>query len=160
MASSLVFQLSTSSEECQSYLRAKRSSRSPTYEELLGLLSGLLGSSGRTFIVIDALDECPERARDSTGLLRFFEHLRGLRSQDNIDLRLLMTSRPEIDLRDCMTPLATHTLNVNAAADHIEDMKIYLSTRLFGPESQSFWKWDADVKWRVYNFLTQRSDGM
>ncbi|KZV58954.1 hypothetical protein PENSPDRAFT_695601, partial [Peniophora sp. CONT] len=160
LASSIVFQLAMYSGKCQAYLQQRQSYRSPTYDELLVLLSGLLDLSGRTFIVIDALDECPERTRGRTGLARFFEHLCSLRNENVVDLHVFVTSRPEIDIQNCMLPLATHTLNLNVAREHTEDIRNYLSTRMFGLESEPFSNWDESTKWRVYNVLLERSNGM
>ncbi|KZV58942.1 hypothetical protein PENSPDRAFT_695624 [Peniophora sp. CONT] len=160
LASSLVFQLATCSAKCQAYLQEKQSSRSPTYDELLVLLSGLLALSGLTYIVIDALDECPERVRNRTGLWRFFEHLRSFWDQDDIDVRVFVTSRPEIDIKSYLSSLIPRSLNINVAREHAEDIRNYLFTWLFGSESEPFSHWDQNTKWMVYNTLDERSDGM
>ncbi|KZV58988.1 hypothetical protein PENSPDRAFT_695561, partial [Peniophora sp. CONT] len=160
LASSLVFQLATCSEKCQAYLQRKQSPRSPTYDELLVLLSGLLCLSGRTIIVIDALDECPERARGRTGLSRFFDHLRGLQGEDGVILRVFVTSRPELDIQNYMLSFSTHNININLAREHEEDIRNYLSTQLFGSNSEPFSNWDVNIKWGVYNALLRGSNGM
>ncbi|KZV59812.1 hypothetical protein PENSPDRAFT_760316 [Peniophora sp. CONT] len=158
LLSSLVFQLGTSSERGLDYLKGQRSLHTLSCDELLPLLSQLLSLSGPTVIVIDALDECPERARE--GLLKLIKHLHSLRSNDAVDLRVLVTSRPENDIQSCLSFIATHTLNVNVAREHTEDIMNYISTQLFDPESQSFSTWDEHVKWKAYNHLIWRSNGM
>lgn len=158
LLSSLVFQLGTSSERGLDYLKRQRSLHSLSCDELLPLLSQLLSLSGPTVIVIDALDECPERARE--GLLKLIKHLHSLRSNDAVDLRVLVTGRPENDIQSCLSFIATHTLNVNVAREHTEDIMNHISSRLFDPESTSFSNWDEHVKWRVYHVLIERSNGM
>ncbi|KZV62765.1 hypothetical protein PENSPDRAFT_692205 [Peniophora sp. CONT] len=158
LVSSLVFQLGTSSEKGLDYLKGQRSLRSLSCDELLPLLYQLLSFSGPAVIVIDALDECPERTR--VGLLKLIKHLHTLRSNDAIDLRVLVTGRPENDIQNCLSSLATHTLNVNVAREHTEDIRNYISTQLFDPESEFFSKWDKHVKWIVFDTLNERSNGM
>ncbi|KZV62638.1 hypothetical protein PENSPDRAFT_758563 [Peniophora sp. CONT] len=162
LVSSLIFQIGISSERNLDHLRKQHSSHSPTYDILLPLLSQLLKLSGRTVIVIDALDECPERARDSDkGLLRFFLDLRDLWSRDDIDLRVLATSRLENDIRECMPALITHSLNVNEAREHTDDIRNYISNQLFaGRESKAYSGWPESIKWSVYNTLIEMSNGM
>ncbi|KZV66219.1 hypothetical protein PENSPDRAFT_97606 [Peniophora sp. CONT] len=158
LASSLVFQIGTGSERGVDYLKGRRSPHSPPYEKLLPLLSQLLRRSGPTAIVIDALDECPERARED--LLHLLGHLCNFRSDDDIDLRVLVTSRPEPDIRNGLSSLATHTLNVNVAREHTEDIRNYIISQLFDATSLSYSNWDDSIKWIVFDVLIQRSNGM
>lgn len=153
-----MFQIGTSSEDYLDHLKRARSLHSPAYEELLPLLSRLLSLSGPIVIVIDALDECPERGRE--GLFHFLEHLRSLRSKDNINIRVLATSRPEIDIQNCMSSIATYHLNVNESRKHTDDIRSYISTQLFGRESRAYSGWSEDVKWKVFDVLMRRSKGM
>ncbi|KZV61419.1 hypothetical protein PENSPDRAFT_298261 [Peniophora sp. CONT] len=157
---SLVFQIGISFEKGITHLRRERRSFDfPVYERLVSILSSLLSLSGRTIIIIDALDECPEPARDS-GLLSFLEHLHTLQTRLDIDLRVLVASRLEPDIRDRMPALATHTLNFHDAVRHREDISDYISDQLFDRGSRLYSGWSDGVKEQARQVLIERSNGM
>lgn len=153
LVASLVFQLGTQSEVCLAYLERKRSSDRPSYEQLLAMLSHLLGLSGLTVLVIDALDECPEPAREK-GLKQFLDILRSL---DEDRFRLMITSRPEPDIRKHISPRATHSLSFHDAVKHMEDLRSHIKTKL----SDSFsYDWSDDVRATAQQVLFEKSKGM
>lgn len=123
------------------------------------MLLSLLSLSGRTIIIIDALDECPEPARD-TGLLSFLEHLHTLQTRIDIDLRVLVASRLEPDIRDRMPALATRTLNFHDAVQHREDISDYIAGQLFDRGSRLYSGWSDDTKEQARRVLIERSNGM
>ncbi|VDB86718.1 unnamed protein product [Peniophora sp. CBMAI 1063] len=153
LAASLVFQLGTCSEACQKYLQGKTKSTSPTYDELLPMLSDLVKLAGPVYIVIDALDECPERERDK-GSARFLEHLCELDSNEK-DFHLLVTSRPEADIWTLFSSV-THALNYHDAQRHHEDVDAYIRSQLDRKE----YCWSSDVKEAVRGTLMRGSNGM
>ena len=121
---------------------------------MLVMLSDLLEHSGPTCIVIDALDECPEPARHK-GLSCFLEHLCGL-GADNMNLRLFVTSRAEVDIRDILLPFVHHQLSLHDAHQHLEDLSQHIVTEL----SRKEYRWSSDVKKYVCDVLTEKSRGM
>lgn len=159
LLSSLVFQIGIASEKGFRYLRRELSYDPPVYEKLLAMLSMLLGFSGRTCIIIDALDECPEPARD-TGLLVFLDHLHTLRIREDVNLRVFVASRQEPDIWDSMRTIATHCLSFNESPQHMGDICDYISSQLFDGGSKLYLGWSDDVKEKVQKTLTKRSNGM
>ncbi|VDB86730.1 unnamed protein product [Peniophora sp. CBMAI 1063] len=153
LAASLVFQLGTCSEACQQYLQGKTRSTSPNYDELLSMLSDLVKLAGAVYIVIDALDECPEPARDR-GSARFLEHLCELDSNEK-DFHLLVTSRPEGDIW-ALFSCVTHILNYHDAQEHNEDISSYIRSELDRKE----YRWPSDVKETIRQALEDGSNGM
>ncbi|VDB93418.1 unnamed protein product [Peniophora sp. CBMAI 1063] len=153
LAASLVFQLATCSEACQSYLRQQQTATSPTYDELLVMLSSLVKLAGHVYIIIDALDECPEQERDK-GSSRFLKHLCELDVGEK-DFHLLVTSRPEADIWVLLSSV-THILSLNDDQQHLEDVSAYITSRL----DRNEYRWSPDVKERVYGVLNERSNGM
>ena len=155
LASSLVFQLATCSEACQAYLKDKQKpSGSPNYDELLVMLSELLELSGRTCVVIDALDECPERAR-RTDLSRFLQHLCRFDDDDKC-LHLLITSRVEGDIDNALSSFSPHKLSLHDAHLHQEELSQYITTQL----DHGGYSWSSDVKKKVHEVLSEKSRGM
>ena len=159
LVSSLVFQIGTSFDEGIHYLQEQRRIDLPVYEKLLSMLSQLLVLSGHTFVVIDALDECPEPARD-TALFRFLEHLRDLQTRDNIDLHVLVVSRQEPDIQARVLQNTTHSLDFSDAVEHIDEIDKYISSQLYSGVSGSYHGWTDDVKEHVRGVLIRKSNGM
>ncbi|KZV70938.1 hypothetical protein PENSPDRAFT_428839 [Peniophora sp. CONT] len=156
LVSYLVFQVGIHSESCLKYLKGELTPDHPTDEKLRIMLVDLLALSGRTFLAIDALDECPERARDKD-LLTCLEYICGLSGND-IDLRVLVTSRPEPDIRDCMSRLATYVLSLYDTDEHNDELNDYVSTRLSG--MRSFRQWSVERRAKVQQTLVKKSEGM
>lgn len=159
LASSLVSQLATCSDACLTYLLGEcssvRSDQPPTYEKLLAMLSHLLCLSGRTFVVIDALDECPESERDKD-LLRLLEHLCAL-DKDKKDLHLFATSRPETDIQDYMTRFSPISLSFHDTAQHKAELDDFITAQLAVPKLH--W-WPDVLKLKVQKILHEKSNGM
>ena len=159
LASSLISQLAKCSDACMNYLQNERSSgrsdQLPTFEKLLDMLSKMLCSSGRTFIVIDALDECPESARND-GLLRLLQHICTIDS-DKKDAHLLVTSRPETDIQGIMAHLPRRSLSFHDTVRHKEELDHFISSQL--TDQRLSW-WSRELKAHVYDTLRKRSNGM
>lgn len=69
------------------YTSCKRKKTGPSFPEILDTLSGVVGSQDRAFLVIDALDECSDKARKI--LLAKLQELRR-----NTKTSVMATSRP------------------------------------------------------------------
>ncbi|KZV72347.1 hypothetical protein PENSPDRAFT_683734 [Peniophora sp. CONT] len=162
LLSSLVFQIGTAYDEGIAYLKSKHSSHPPTPTMLLDLLSQLLRLSGCTCIIIDALDECPEPERAHRGLFGFLRRLRDLQQGDSVDLRVLVASRPEPDLRDRMPQLATHLLtDFQGVPEHAVEIGCHIESQLFGEETQSLYSnWSVDIKREAQAVMIKKSNGM
>ncbi|VDB95692.1 unnamed protein product [Peniophora sp. CBMAI 1063] len=160
LLASLVFQIGTYLQESLDYLKKEqlscRSDDHPTSERLLDMLSCLLRISGRTVLIIDALDECPESAR-STGLFPFIEMIRDLK--DVADCCLLATSRPEADLRNCMLDLATHSKSFHDDVRHNNDIRAYISAQL-SQTNTYYWAADSRLQKKALSVVDQKSHGM
>ncbi|KAI0258436.1 hypothetical protein BC834DRAFT_1036349, partial [Gloeopeniophorella convolvens] len=100
---SILIQLSTQSNS--SYLILSRlfskkrfNNLKPSNSDLIECLKEMLScSDGKTYIIVDALDECPNSGTTSErrSILKLLGHLAGLRLPT---LRLCVTSRPEDDI--------------------------------------------------------------
>lgn len=138
-----------------SYLQGRKSSNHPTCEELISILSHLLTISKRTFIVVDALDECAENERD-LGLLVFLEHLCALTRSDHTDTRLFVASRPEPDIARCMKRLAPQNLDFHDEAQHRDELLNYITHQL----EREAYRWLGDAKAQAVFTLNEKADGM
>jgi hypothetical protein len=107
----------------------------------------------RTYIVLDALDECPESIRLApTGLLFTLKKLVDL----NVDhLRLFATSRPVFDIRAQIMSIPHVELNINFSSQHTDNLSAFISR-----EIADYRDWAELDKKKVSDGLRSKADGM
>ena len=163
--SSLLVQLAAQSDHYSEILSALYSehdagSNLPTDEELRESFKNMLAVPDQApiYIVIDALDECP----NSTGtpsprenVLRLVEWLSELRYSN---LWVSVTSRPEHDIAVVLEPLASHTISLHNEPGQKEDITNYINW--FVTSDPKARKWRKQDKELVIEKLSERADGM
>jgi hypothetical protein len=141
MIRSFIRQLSTTpipTVVYQLWEKHKKSSSEPDIEELAKVLGGLIDSLGDIFIVIDALDECPQTA-DQPERKKLLCHIRNLLNNHSKNLHVLATSRPEIDI---LSELKSYpALNVETAVD--SDVTHFVRNAICSGDLRV---WDNDIK--------------
>jgi hypothetical protein len=165
---SLVFQLSTDSSPCcdilhRVYKAHKDGAQQPSDDTLKGCLKEmlrLLAQGGPTFIVLDALDEFP----DSFGLppprsevLQLVKELVDLRLRG---LYICATSRPEVDIRAVLQPLAFRSVSLHDESGQKADISDYVRNIVNSSPTAAMRRWRANDKELVIETLTERADGM
>ena len=89
------------------------------------ILIAVLASYDTVFVVLDALDECPQEADARS---RLFDGLNCL-AREASNVKFLMTSRDHPDIRDSISDLPAEQLPVKAGAvDH--DIRVYVEQQL------------------------------
>jgi len=110
------------------------------------------------YIIVDALDECPNisgfpSAREE--VLDFLEELVGL----NIpNLRLCVTSRPEQDIRMVLEPLTSRHISLHDQEGQQGDIANYV--RYVVHSDQTMRRWRPEDKELVIGTLIERANGM
>jgi hypothetical protein len=94
----------------------------PGHEELMTTLNSIIGSFQAVYIVLDAVDECPERSRLLTVLKQI--HKWGYDT-----LHLLMTSRKERDIEEMLHGLVSHEVLMDKSCVD-DDIRLYVSKTL------------------------------
>ena len=164
---SLVSQLSTRSLiSCailhRIYEAHDKGTRQPSDDTLKECLKWMLTLAGQCsiFIILDALDECPI----SSGLppprsevLQFVKELVNLRLPG---LYICATSRPEVDIRSVLEPLAFRSVSLHDESGQKEDIADYVRNVVNSSPSTAMRRWRADDKNLVIETLTERADGM
>jgi hypothetical protein len=164
---SLIFQLSTDSSPCcdilhRIYKGHKDGTQQPSDEILKECLKEMLKllAQGQVFIVLDALDECP----DSSGIppprsevLQLMKELVDLRLRR---LYICATSRPEVDIRAVLQPLAFRSVSLHDESGQKADIADYVQNVVNSSVSTAIRRWRADDKNLVIETLTERADGM
>jgi hypothetical protein len=165
LLSSLISQLSAESDSCynilsQLYSDNGRGIRKPDIDTLKDCMRDMLCLSGLgpIYIVIDALDECPNfpgrpSARDE--VLKLIEELVDLELPN---LHLCAASRPEIDIRTVLERSTTLKISLHDESGQREDIINYIEFVVHSDWSMR--KWKEEDKQLVIDTLSQKSDGM
>ena len=165
LLSSLISQLSAESDSCYNILSRlysdnSRGIRKPDIDVLKGCLTDMLRlpEQGPIYIVVDALDECPNfpevpSARDE--VLELIEELVDLKLSN---LRLCAASRPEMDIRTVLEPLTTLKISLHDESGQKEDIIKYIESAVRSDRSMRRWK--EEDKQLVVDTLSGKADGM
>jgi transcriptional accessory protein Tex/SPT6 len=113
---------------------------------------------GPIYIIIDALDECP----NTSGLPSPQDQVLDI-LQDLVDLHLpylhfCITSRPEIDIRDVLEPLARHSMSLQDEVGQNQDIADYINSVVHS--NRKMRRWRVEDKKLVIDTLTERAGGM
>ena len=164
---SLVTQLSTrSSHYCdilhRVYETHENGSRQPsdvTLKECLKQMLRLPGQ-GPIFIILDALDECPDSSEIPSPRDQVLQLVKELVDLDLKSLHICATSRPEVDIRAVLDPLAFRSVSLHDESGQKIDIEDYVRNVVNLSPSMAMKRWRDDDKNLVIETLTERADGM
>ena len=108
-----------------------------------------------TFIIIDALDECPTHGGERA---KFLELLRSLAASNPANLHILATSRKESDIEEKLTDSVTLPPLGIQEEDTDNDIRTHVKAQLMSDSTMS--KWPESTKLEVEEVLTTKSKGM
>ncbi|KAN0136186.1 hypothetical protein V8E53_006046 [Lactarius tabidus] len=164
---SLVFQLSThSSPFCDIlhcvYKAHKDGTQQPSDDTLKACLKEMLGLlvRGRIFIVLDALDECPNSSGFPSIRSEVLQLVKELVDLHLHGLYICATSRPEVDIRAVFEPLAFRSVSLHDESGQKTDIAEYVRNVVNSSPSPAMRRWRAEDKDMVIETLTERADGM
>jgi hypothetical protein len=165
LLSSVLFQLCPQSHKFSQALSSIYSShgngsREPGIDTLQKCLKNILAVQGQgpLYIVVDALDECPDSSGLRTQRQKVLEILKEL-----IDLKLphvhyCVTSRPEIDIRRAFDPLNPDDVSLHNQHGQIRDLAEYVNSVVRSDATMR--NWPANVKELVIDTLAKKGGGM
>ena len=163
--SSLLSQLAAQSDVyCESlsalYSAHNAGSHQPSEGELKECLRNMLSlrNRGSTFIIIDAIDECPNSTGAPSPRERALEFVEWLSNIHGSHLSICVTSRPEADIEAILLPLASHTVSLHGESGQQEDIVDYI--KWFINSDPKARKWRKRDKELVLKKLLERADGM
>ena len=165
LLSSLLIQLSDHSDIFfdvlfSLYSAHKDGSERPTDNSLAVCLKAMLKLTGQApiYLVIDALDECPNDSGIPSSRERVLELVKELVERRHPNLRLCITSRPEFDIRTTFKPLATQQVSLHDENGQKQDIIDYVTSVVHSDKKMTRWR-DND-KDMVVEKLTNKADGM
>ena len=165
--SSLLIQLSSRSRPCLDILSRLYSTHNsgkeePSEQTLVQCLKDMLvaqsSSQLPTYIIMDAIDECPNISGIPTPREQVLELVKTLVDFGIPNLRICVTSRPAIDIRAVLEPLAPGQLSLHDQPGQKRDIDEYVSAIVQSDTKMK--KWREDDRKLVIATLSEKADGM
>jgi hypothetical protein len=110
------------------------------------------------YIIVDALDECPDSSGISTPRKDVLNLLEGLIQLRLPNLRICVTSRLEVDIENVLGPLADISLSLHDESGQLKDISDYVSRVVYSDNKMA--RWRSDQKELVVKELSNKADGM
>lgn len=144
------------------YSAPQHGSDQPSVGALKECLMKMLEALGEApiYVIVDALDECPHTLGVQSSRRETLELIKELTGLNLSNLRLCVTSRPEVDIWNVLGPI---TSTSNRICLHLEDgqkrdLIDYVSSIVYSDKDVK--KWQEDDKSLVIQVLSDRADGV
>jgi len=163
LLSSLILQLSSESDSCCNILSKLYSSsnrtRRPTVIALKKCIKDMLSLPGQgpIYIVVDALDECPNSSGTPSARREVMELIKELVRLKLPNMYLCVASRPEIDIRMVLESLEPLQVSLDDEMGQKDDIIAYIKDTV---RSNSTPEWTEKDQELVIYSLSQKANGM
>jgi len=164
LLSSVLFQLCDQSDSYHIlstfYSTHLNGARTPSDDELIRCLIDLLKLPGsrQVYLIVDALDECPSTSSLSSPREELLSLLEDLVEKKLPNLRICVTSRPEVDIKTILEPLAFRSVSLHDTSGQQQDIRDYIESTV--GTNKKMQNWSSHHKQLVTDVLTRRADGM
>ena len=166
LLSSLIFQLSAESDSCFNILsqlysdHTCRGMRKPDIDALKKCMTDMLSLSRQapTYIIVDAVDECPNSVGTPSARETVLELIEELVDLKLPNVHLCVASRPEMDIREILEPLTSLKISIHDETGQKEDIIQYIKSVV--QSDRRMRKWKEEDKQLVIDTLSYRAEGM
>jgi hypothetical protein len=167
LLTSLLFQLGDDCDRCWDvlnhlYTTCRDGSEQPSDAALAGCLKEMLELPGQLpiFIIMDALDECPNTTGTPSAREEMLDFLEDLVGSNHSNLFICVTSRPEQDIQAVLNPLTSPSrrVSLHEQGGQREDIDGYI--RSFVLKDRAMRRWREEDRELVIATLSQRANGM
>ena len=162
---SLLVQLSAYSSPCceiisRMYCTHGKGKQEPSNDALTKCLREMLSVVAQqpVYLVVDALDECPDSSGMPTPREDVLDLLESLVHLCLSNLHICVTSRPEVDIKDALDPLASRALSLHDEGGQMKDISDYVTNVVYSDRKMR--RWRSDQKELVVEELSKKADGM
>jgi hypothetical protein len=165
LLSSLILQLSAESDSCynilsQLYSDNSRGIRKPSISALKKCLKDMLSLPGQgpIYIIVDALDECPNFPGRPSAREKVLDLIEDLVDLELPNVHLCVASRPEIDIRMVLEPLTSLKISLHDEIGQKKDIIEYIKSAVHSDRRMR--KWREEDQNLVIDTLSQYAEGM
>jgi hypothetical protein len=165
LLSSLISELSSESDSCYNILSRlysdnNRGIRKPDIDTLKICMTDMLSLPGQApiYIIVDALDECPNFSGTPSAREEVLELIEELVDLKLANAHLCVTSRPEIDIRMTLEPLTSLKISLHDERGQKEDIIAYIKSVVRSDKKMR--RWREEDQNLVIDTLSQNADGM
>ena len=113
---------------------------------------------GKVYVIIDALDECPNNSGMPTSREKVLKLVDDLVSLRLPHIRICITSRPEFDIQSSLERLTSHRVSLHDEGGQRKDIIDYLKHVVESDPKMG--KWREQDRRLVIDTLAQKADGM
>jgi hypothetical protein len=110
------------------------------------------------YLIIDALDECPDNSGMPTPREEVLELVEGLVGLPLSKLHICVTSRPEIDIQHTLEPLEPLRVSLHTQTGQKKDLVDYVSSVVYSCKKMR--RWREEDRRLVIETLSERAEGM
>ena len=112
------------------------------------------------YLIIDALDECPDTSEVPSPRNRVLQLLKELVDLHLPNLCICVTSRPEFDVRHFLEPLTSRQVSLHDQSGQKQDIADYVRSVVYSESEPIMQRWKKEDKEFVIEKLSERADGM
>ena len=164
---SLLIQLSARSVPRNNILSKLYSDRDdgkkqPSNSDLTECLKDMLALPNQSpiYLIIDALDESPNTSGIPSPRERVLHLLNELVDLRLPNLHICVTSRPEVDIQDVISPLTSLRVSLHDQTGQKDDIVDYVRSIVYSNSERIIRRWKKEDKDLVVEVLSERADGM
>ena len=141
------------------YSEHDKGSRPPSDDALAGCLKDLLSLPGLApvYIIVDALDECPNPSVDRSPRTEVLNFIKELVTTQILNLRVCVTSRPALDIDDVLDPLIFRSVSLHDESGQKRDVGDYIKSVI---NTRTMKRWEEEHRKLAIDVLTEKSNGM
>jgi len=139
-----------------------RGTKQPSDDLLTRCLKHMLSipDQPQTYVIMDALDECPDTSGIPSPPERVLQLLKELVELNLPNLHICVTSRPEIDIRYVLGPLTSCRVSLHGQSGQKKDIADYVRSVVYSASEEIMKRWRTEDKDLVIKTLSERADGM
>ena len=165
LLSSVLFQLCDQSNSyydilAKFYSTHRYGAQNPSDDALVRCLEDILKVPGQApiFLIMDALDECSNTSPIPSYREKTLALVEKLIDWQLPNLRICVTSRPEVDIKVILGPLTFRSISLEDERGQMEDIENYIKSVIDkDPRNR---RWTTQDKEMVIDVLTRNGDGM
>ena len=134
--------------------------RQPSEVDLTRCLKDVLAlpGHGQVYIIVDAIDESPDKPGIPSSREKVLQLMKELVDLRHPDIRVCITSRPEVDIKTVLEPLASYAVSLHDEWGQWSDIIDYIKS-VVGSDT-NMQRWRPGDRQLVIDSLSQNANGM